>query len=120
MSEHLFQVLLLLVGSAVGAIATGTPGWIRRRKKELIAEGARIEKENTRDAAIANETKERGKLEQRVDDVEEDINNVAKGNRILYDALEKRVAAIDKKGSNLEVYVTGKMPRVSGEGGVTK
>jgi phage terminase Nu1 subunit (DNA packaging protein) len=107
MNEHLFQVLLFLGGALVAFV----PAYIRRRKRELKAEGKREQLEESRDLALTNEAKERGKLEQRIEKLETDLNNVAKATSI-------RIGNIEKKGAALETFVTGQLPRLSGESGV--
>ncbi len=108
MNEHLFQFLLVLAGVILGAIVGAVPGAIRGWKKDLIADGAKKQLELSRDAALANEAKERGKLEARLEGLEQDIQGVA-------DMARARFAKLEKKDTAIETLVTGKMPRVSGE-----
>jgi hypothetical protein len=107
-SEHLFQVLLLLAGAVVGTVVGFVPGYVRRMKRELKAEGRREQLDESRDLALTNEAKERGKLERRVDELEGDLQGVA-------DMARARFEKLEKKDTALETFVTGKMPRASGE-----
>ena len=104
MNEHVFQSLLVLAGVLLAGIPVGLQRW----KRDLIAEGKRKQIEESRDLAITNEAKERGKLEARVDRLKEDIDGVAEMAR-------KRFGKLEKKDTALETFVTGKMPRASGE-----
>lgn len=103
MNEHTFQFLLVLAGTLFGALAAGLPVWLKGWKRELVAKGKSEQLELSRDAALLNEAKERGKLEARVEKSEKDINGVAK-------SLSLRIAELESHTTAIEVNVTGKLP----------
>jgi hypothetical protein len=109
MNDRVFQLFLMLVSAVVGAIGASIPGMLRSWRSDVKAEGVSAN-------VIATLQTSLGRIDQRLDDVTVDIDGVAKANRELYDRLEKRLDKAEKKGVALEGAVTGKMPRISGEG----
>jgi hypothetical protein len=94
----LHDIALALGSAGIGML----PGWFRNWRNDR-------DKLITDQAALATETKERGKLEQRLDELSSDFEQFADGTR-------KRFERNEKKEQALEQAVTGKMPRFSGEG----
>jgi hypothetical protein len=114
MNEHLFQVILLVAGALVGAIVSEVRSSIKGARRDadrrLRAAEREAKEEGARAIALQEMAKSIGKLELRAGELEEDIHGVAEMARGRFEKLEKKDTA-------LETFVTGKMPRVSGESG---
>jgi predicted secreted protein len=98
MNEHLYQLFYVLVGALLAALPSTFRNWRSQAKQEGVESHV-----------TQTILKDLGALQLQLRDLGEDLNAVAEANR-------KRFERLEKKGVALEQAVTGKMPRISGEG----
>lgn len=103
--DHLFDFLFVVVGAFMASLYPAFRNW----RGDVKEEGASAKEQQTMAKAVA-------RLELLAEQHKADIDGVAEANRILVGRVNKRIDRLKEKGAAIETAVTGRLPRVSGEG----